>query len=339
MSAEEARAAKDRWALLTAAIASAAETGGAEIFQDPVRLREALKGAGAAEADFCRVCLMTQAAGFWELLGTNRRTPQADLDRYLQNAVRETGFTREMVLNLTGCILSALGGAVLWGQSSGEQAPWPVMGALAAEAFARPLQALRSEIPGAFQNKGRLDVNRLEQLVNLGIPEAKYYMGLCLLKGVELEKNEERGLALLEEASEMGSAAAAAALGDYYYALGGSDHWSRAFRYYTGNGAAALNKQGKNAVAAMLNQERYNRRILVLCGGLLAVCIATVLWPPAAALYGSKPVWGWLAAAVQAALLALGVVFHRRRPYDGLYELPVAMSAVWACYMALRFLT
>lgn len=56
----------------------------------------------------------------------------------------------------------------------------------------------------------------IEPLVQYGIPKAKYYLGYCLLKGIQLEENETRGIALLHEAADAGDSTAAAALGDYY---------------------------------------------------------------------------------------------------------------------------
>ena len=42
-----------------------------------------------------------------------------------------------------------------------------------------------------------LDFELIEPLVQYGIPKAKYYLGYCLLKGIQLEENETRGIALL----------------------------------------------------------------------------------------------------------------------------------------------
>ena len=136
----------------------------------------------------------------------------------------------------------------------------------------------------------------------------------------------------------MGSGKAAAALGDYYYALGGSGNWSRAYQYYTGFGADALNKSRRSAVANILNQEIFNRKLLGLCVILLLAFAATVIWPPAAAVYAHHPAAGWLMMALQLGLVVLGFLHHRARPYDFIYGLPVAMSGLWFLYMAVRLL-
>ena len=82
---------------------------GSEIFQDPQALRQAMGEVGADEAEICRVCLMTQVTGFRELMNRDARTTQLDLDRYIQNAARETGFNRDTVLRLSSAIAYAVG--------------------------------------------------------------------------------------------------------------------------------------------------------------------------------------------------------------------------------------
>ena len=76
---------------------------------------------------------------------------------------------------------------------------------------------------------------------------------------------------------------AAAALGDYYFEKGGSSNWTKAYEYYTGYGAIALNKNRKKAIVSILNHKLYNRKILGLCVILFFVFAATVIWAPATA--------------------------------------------------------
>lgn len=125
-------------------------------------------------------------------------------------------------------------------------------------------------------------------------------------------------------------------MGDYYYCQGDGDSLTRAYQYYTGFGAAALDPSRQAAVTGILNQRVYNGKLLKLCALLLAVCAVTVIWAPASILYASCTGLGWAALAVQAVLLALGILLHRARPYRSLYALPVAMSGVWFLYMLAR---
>lgn len=315
---------------------------GREVFCDLDTLLEEMTEAGASEAEFCQVYLMTQVSGFWELLRQDQRTFQQDLDRYIQNATEETGFNRDRILCLTNSILSSIGGAMNHTPAPADKAAFPPRPAalLASSLYAAPLRAFQAEFDKVRANPSaaKLDFDQLEFLANLGIPRAKYYLGYCLLNGVQVEASEERGRELLREAADMGDSKAAAALGDYYYALGGSDHWTQAYQYYTGYGAAALDSVGKAHIISILNQQRFNRKLLRLCAVLLAVCAVVMVFQPAAALYGAHPVWGRLMIAAQLALLVLGHLYHRVRPYDFIYWLPASMSGLWFVYMVIRLL-
>lgn len=326
---------------LGAILASAYAQYGENLFTDAAVLQHALAEAGSAPAEIYQVCLMTQVSGFLELLRQDPRTMQVDLDRYIQNATDETGFNRDTILRLTGDIVFALGGSM-----NRRDLPAARKSKFAPQTVAVMAQALYEEQLRAFQvdfDKAaagasvKLNFDRLEPLVNAGIPQAKYYLGYCLLHGIQLPVNEERGLELLQEAADMGSSRAAAALGDYYYILGSPDGMAMAYEYYTGFGASALNQSRRAAVTGILNQKVFNGTLLKLCVLLLAVCAVTVLNPPAAGLYAPCTAFGAAALLAQAALLAVGILHRRAKPYDSLYGLPVAMAGVWFLYMLARF--
>lgn len=323
-------------------LAVVASRNGTEVFNDPAALYQAMSDAGASADEIFRVQLMTQVSGFRELLAQDPRTAQVDLDRYIQNAAEETGFNRDTVLRLTSSIMFALGGGMNCDLSSarkGDFAPQTVA-ALAYELYEEPLRIFQNNLDRLISTGAavQLDFDRLEPLVNIGIPRAKYCLGYCLLVGIQMEANEERGVELLEEAADQGDSRAAAALGDYYYLSGGSDHWSRAYAYYTGFGASALNKARQSAITDILNQKLFNRKLLRLCILLLAVLAVTAIWPPAAAVYAPHPIWGWLSVLAELALLILGVLHYRAKPYDFFYGLPVAMAGIWFVYMTIRIL-
>lgn len=323
-------------------LATAVAKKGIGIFSDAAALRQAMTDTGASEADICRVQLMAQVSGFQELLDQGQRVMQADLDRYVYNAAAETGFNRDVVLELTSGIVFAIGGEMNNAKPSMQETQYVprTVAALASSLYEEPLHTFQKNFEQKMNHGASvmLDFESLEPLVEIGIPQAKYYMGICLLNGIQLDVNEERGVELLQEAAGMGSGKAAAALGDYYYALGGSDNWTKAYQYYTGFGADALNKSRRSAATNILNQEIFNRKLLGLCVILLLVFAATVIWPPAAAVYAHHPVTGWLMMVLQLGLVVLGFLHHRARPYDFIYGLPVAMSGLWFLYMAVRLL-
>lgn len=321
---------------LSQVLETVATQNGSEIFQDPEGLRLAMRESGADEAEICRVCLMTQVAGFRELMARDARTTQLDLDRYIQNAARETGFNRDTVLRLTSAMAYAVGIAMNR-QEAGMPAEETTTETVAALAYAVCREELEKfRVVFDRQRISPEEFEALEPLVNIGIPKAKYYMGYCLLYGVGVEINEEQGVALLQQAADAGDSQAAATLGDYYFARGGSDNWSAAYDLYTGFGAVALNSVRKKAVVSILNHKRFNRKLLGWCVVLFLGLLATVIWAPAAGLFALRPFWGYAAVAVQLGLLVVQLLHYRVKPYDCVYHLPVAMSAVWFLYMVIR---
>lgn len=328
---------------LASILSATVEQNGVEVLFDTVALSESMRKVGAEEAEIHRVCLMTQVAGFREVLNRDPRTVQLDLERYIQNAVEETGLNRDTILRITSAISFATGIAMNYQTHPPKNFDQMTddVATLAYTVCQEKLSMFKEDFEKvAFRNSTSivLDFEVLEPLVNYGIPKAKYYLGYCLLKGIQLEENEARGVELLQEAADAGDSKAAAALGDYYFAKGGSSNWTKAYDYYTGYGAAALNKDRKNAIVSILNHKRYNKKILGLCIILFFALTATVIWAPATAVFAARPLWGWLAVAAQLVLLVLKMMHYRAKPYDCVYTLPVAMSAIWFVYMAIRLL-
>lgn len=328
---------------LSSVLVSIVEKNGVEILFDTARLADTLRESGITEAEIHRVCLMSQVSGFREVLNRDPRTVQLDLDRYIKNATEETGLNRDTILRITSAIAFVAGISM---NCHAEQIKENRHTAdnviiLAQAACQEKLAAFRAAFEKVvFKNSTYtvLDFKMLEPFVNYGIPKAKYYLGYCLLKGIQVEENEIRGLELLQEAADAGDSEAASALGDYYFAKGGSDNWTKAYAFYTGYGAAALTRSQKEAVVSILNHKRYNRKLLILCAVFFAALIATVIFAPATAVFAARPFWGWSAIAVQFVLLTLSVMHYKTKPYDCVYALPVAMSAVWFVYMAIRLL-
>jgi len=328
---------------LSSILSAVVEQNGADIFFDTAALSQAMQSAGAEEAEIHRVCLMTQVTGFRELMQQDPRTVQLDLDRYILNATDETGLTRDTILRITSAIAFAVGIAMSYESkpSKNKANTTETVAALSYTIYQEQLSAFRTDFMAVRAQSHRnpqLDFNALEPLVNIGIPKAKYYLGYCLLHGLQLEPNEARGVALLQEAADAGDSEAASALGDYHFAQGGSTHWSKAYDYYTGFGAAALTNTRRKAIASILNHKAYNKKFLALCIVLFLALVATVIWTPASTLFAPRFFWGWFAVVIQLALLVLQILHYRVKPYDCIFALPVAMSGVWFLYMVIRIL-
>lgn len=325
-------------------LSSAVGKYGREVLLDPIELSGAMKELGARELDIFKVCMMLEVPGVEQLLNDDRRTEQLDLDRYIMNAETKTGFTRDSVLYLSSCIAGAAG---IWldcqsTRAGGNGLPESGVASLLyaiwyREELARFEVALERLVRGGGGDV-ILDFQRLELLVNLGIPRAKYCLGYCLLNGLQLERNEDRGLSLLAEAEAAGDSRAAAALGDYYYGDGGARSWSLAYEYYTGYGALALNDARKGALVNILNQRSYNKRTLAMSAVLVFATLLTLVFAPAEALFQPHTVLGIAVLALQVVFFVLTVLRFRARPFDRLSILPVLMAGLWAAYIAVRLL-
>lgn len=328
---------------LSSILSSVVEQNGVELLFDTASLSEAMRKIGAEEAEVYRVCLMTQVTGFREVISRDPRTVQLDLERYIQNAIKETGLTRDAILQVTAALSFATGIAMSYqaGLSKDFDHTTDHVAALAHTVCQENLSIFRSAFEKVVLEEStstELDFEMLEPLVHYGIPRAKYYFGYCLLHGIQLEKNEARGIKLLHEAADAGDGNAAAALGDYYFAKGGSDNWTKAYDFYTGYGAIALNQDRKRAIVSILNHKRYNKKILGLCMILFLAQVAIVIWSPSTTVFAARLFWGWFAVVAQLVLLVMKIMHYRIKPYDCVYALPVAMSAIWFVYMAIRLL-
>ena len=328
---------------LSSVLSAVVSQSGNEVFFDTAALSQAMEAAGADESEIHRVCLMAKVTGLRELLQQDPRTVQLDLDRYIQNAAEETGFNRDTILRITSAIAYATGIAMNYESkpSKSKEVTNETVAALSYSICQEQLESFRTDLTAVLLKNPRapsLDFDALEPLVSIGIPKAKYYLGYCLLHGIQLEANEVRGLALLQEAADAGDSQAAGALGDYHFEQGGSSHWTKAYDYYTGFGSAALTGSRQKAIASILNHKAYNRKLLVLSVVLFLALVATVIWTPAAAVFAPRYFWGWFAVTLQLALLVLQFLHFRVKPYDCIYGLPVAMSGVWFLYMAIRLL-
>lgn len=326
---------------LGATLYAVLQKGGQALFQDPEKLRTALRDEGCPERESFKICIMTGVTGFRELLEKDGRTQQLDLDRYVHNALRETGFNRSTVLELTASLAMALGFAAPYIASE------PGGGLQEGQAYVIPTSFYEAELQSFRKSflkaraKGelaKLDVQNLEPLVAAGHPKAKYYLGACLMAAASDGGENPIGLRLLQEAAEAGDGEAAAALGDYYAGRPDSQSQSRAYDYYTGYGAMALNPAQQKRMTGIINLKKFHWRYLLLCSGFWLLSLLTMIWTPMGIPLYADLRWGLAAIVLQTALLVCAALRWRKRPYDSLYYLPAAMLVLWMTIYAAAWL-
>ena len=326
---------------LSQILRDAIEENGVEILFNTETLTKTMNTIGADEFEIYRICIMTCVSGFREIVSADPETAQTDLDRYIRNATYETGFTREVIMGLTGCIVSAIGS-----QITAEKANRPKKheyNDIIATLRTFTYQPALLEFEDAFDmvvydgdETTRLDFSKLEIPLEVGVSVAKYYMGYCLLYGIQIEQNEERGLQFLMEAAEAGYGSAAATLGDYYYNQADSNSWTLAYHYYTGYGAMALGQSRQAAVTHILNQKKFNKKFLVGCAVFLVLLSVILISAPSAGLFSPRPVWTGITIFGMLVMYVLEVLRYRMKPYDSFYSLPMELLAAWAFYVFIR---
>ena len=312
---------------------------GTKALREGEALRQDLLRRKVPAAEVDRLALMTGVTGFQALLEQDERTQQTDLDRYVSNAVRETELNRAAVLRLTRDIAQAAGLAFDYAPEESQQE-----GAVREQAFTVPASLYQQELElfdRAFRRKDdvkiKLPFHRLIPLVNAGIPRAKYYYGYCLLHGLQQPQDGKLARRLLEEAAAAGDPRAAAELGNYWFEQG-PRYWGRAYGYYTGFGALALDPKQQDAVREILNQQRFNRKLLALSVLLFLLLFSTLVFVPGARIWAARRAVGVLCAVLAAGLLVYTGLRCRTRPYEPIYFAPAGVFGFWAVYTLIRLL-
>lgn len=321
---------------------------GVQIFFQKQFLRDTLAAAGSGELEIEQVLLMTQVTGFRELLENNLPTQQQDLNRYVKNAVDETGLRQDVVLDLTADIALAAKIAIPYRQlkkkrgKKGNPSKTPEK-----EAFVIPAKLYREELEDFENALGKdiswdktippLNFSKLTPLAEVGIPRAKALLGFSMAR-CSPDGEKTAGLTLLQEAAAEGDEAASALLGDYYFQLGDRGSQRKAYQYYTGLGSLALNRQRQANLEALLQAKRNNRAGVFSCALLCLILSITALLNPAAGLFPAAPAWTALFLAANTALLALMIWRFHVEPLDGLAIFPTALFSLWALYWAVRIL-
>lgn len=311
-----------------------------DLYTDTEKLKKAMREFGAKEAQITKVYMMTLVDGFREILEFDERVQQNDINRYVQNAVRETGFNVAQVLELVSAIIGSLGiesltdsGRVLnkGNETTGFVVPMSV--------YKNELKLVEQKINLENINSlGAGDIARLEVLVKAGIPRAKYYLGSCLLKNALFKEKAPLGLRYLEEAAADGDSLAAGALGDYFYEQADSDSWSQSYSYYTGYGSLELSGIRGRRVVDILNFREFNFTIIVASIVIALTMLATVIIAPANAHYDAHRVLGYVLFIVAAAILVASIMHHRQKPYDNLSWVPCSVFVIWTLHFLIRIL-
>lgn len=329
-------ASSDYDSVLTAAV----EKHSVNLYKDYDKLKNAMREFGATESQIIKIYMMTLVDGFREILEIDERVQQIDINRYVQNAIRQTGFNVAQIFELTSAIIGSLGIECLTNSSKVLSRGNETTG------YVVPMSVYENELKLVEQklNHGRIDrlreseIARLEVLAKAGIPRAKYYLGSYLLKKEEFEKNAPLGLQYLEEAAADGDSLAAGALGDIYYELADSDSWSKAYSYYTRNGSLALNIDRKKRIVEILNYRKFNVATIIASIVIALGMLSVVIIAPANAHYASYRMLGCILFSVSIALIVLSIIHHRQKPYDNLSWLPCSVFVIWTLHFLIRII-
>lgn len=310
---------------------------GIEVYWDEQGLTDAMLECGASETQVLQVRIMTRVSGFLELIKSRERVGQADLDRCVANAIQETGFNKDVILNLTAAIALSANIAFQYSATSeserlvaeGEKA-FVIPGSM----YAKELEALEAEVRrnGTVSAAG----NRLEALVAVGVPGAKTILGQYFLQSLDGAEATEIGLQLLREAAAEGDSAALGKLGDYYYAQEDREGWDEAYYCYTGHGAAALTSKRKNALINILNQKKFNRKTLVTCCVVAILMLITVILAPGTPLFAACKIFGVFCFLGAGAVIVLAALRYRAKPFGDFLWALYSVLGIWALHIAVR---
>lgn len=303
------------------------------IYKNFSQLEYAMQEAGAGPRLIQQVKLMVLIPGFDQLCECSPATQQADIDRYVKNALEESGLNRETVLELTGAIAISMGIPCVYHQL-------PEQGALQDGRYVIPYCYYEKDLAQfeeVFRNHPELltneDMERVTALANAGIPKAQYDLACCIRYFNE-EGSSETAMEYLEAAAASGSAEAAVELGDYYYEKKTGTDWEKALKLYTSYGSPALNSDRRHAVVNILNSRSYNGK---MCITSLVLAVILLLLMGFLTLYVFPAAKGFLpliaAAGLMVCAVAAGFVYHKLKPYHSMMWLPCTVSVIWLAFM------
>lgn len=328
---------------LDGVLAAVVDEGSKQVFESDDKLRTAMLNAGASDIQIEQVLIMTKVSGFSELIRRGNGTEQADLDCYIQNAVDETGFSKQVVMRLTSSIANAVGIAFTLGCMKPLKTSSKKAFVIPNEIYQRDLSSFEAaslfgQVP--YEKLPSDQLSNLESLVAAGIPQAKRYLGNYMLNECDGNDSSSVGVKLLEEAANDGDVRAAGLLGDYYFsqAAYSSNAIKKAYEYYTDYGAAALTKPRRDSLVKIINQRSSNRKTLIFSIVLTLVMIALLILAPGKAVFGRQLVVGIVCLALTLIADVFAVLRYREYPFDSVAWLPVFTVLVWLAFQAIRII-
>lgn len=304
------------------------------VYKDTRQLGKAMAEAGASGKQISQAAIMAEVSGFDQLLENDPSTSQADIERYVQNALIESGLSREKVLEITGAVAASLNIPCNYTE--------PLEMALSGNGrYVIPYSLYETEMKrfeeARYTGPEDLtteDAQRLTALANAGIPRAQYYLAHYMRS---YNMDQEQAREYLEQAAASGDPEAAAELGDYYYGKKNGSSWRKAYHLYTGYGALALDAGRRQRVTDILNSKQYAGKLRYV-GLVLAVIMLLLMAFVNFALFpeqsGDFSFYG--AVLVLAMTVAGGFAYHRFRPYHSLMWLPCAVSVIWMAFMLFK---
>lgn len=318
-------------------LAEAVTKLGIDAYLDEKKLAEAMLECGASETQILQVLIMTRVSGFRELIECDEQTSQADMDRYVANALQETGLNRNVILNLTAAIALSKNIAFQYSATPEneqllveEKKAFIIPGSV----YAEELEALKAEVErnGTITAAG----NRLETLAAVGVPGAKGILGQYFLQKADDVEAVEIGLQLLQEAAAEGDSAALGRLGDYYYAQEGHVGWDEAYHCYTGYGSACLTDKRRSAVINILNQGKFNRKTLAACCILAALLLIAVILAPGMPLFSACKAFGVFCFLGACTVIVTAILHYRVKPFGNFLWALYSVLGIWALHIAVR---
>ena len=322
---------------------------GRGILLEPPNLRKALSNRGVEECDILKLLSMINVSGFSKLLARNSAYVNANFNQFVASAMSETGLKQSVVLDLAYILAVALGITVELNEGARFAAEDYNAAELSQQVSIYPLSVYNDALKDfqiAFEdvtiNNTKIDLvldfEVLEPLISIGFPKAKYYYGFCLLHGIQLSPNKEKGIKLLKEAADNGDSEAAAALGDYYMQNSEGKNARAAYSFYAGYGAPALDPPRREALFYLLQRKSWNKQNLHftwLFFGLSS--IITILLAELSTsffLTGSDIALIVVEILVQAFLCALAWLYFRKNPFGNVLYFNLLAFIFWMIFIA-----
>lgn len=312
---------------------------GDDAYSDDQKMADLMLECGASETQIFQVRIMTRVSGFRELIASGENAGQADIDRYVANAVQETGLNMNVILGITAAIALSKNIAFQY-SATPENEQLVVEGKKAfvipGSMYAEELETLEDEV----KRNGIVAAaeSRLETLATIGVPGAKDILGQYFLQKTDDAEAVEMGLQLLREAAAEGDSTALGQLGDYYYAQEGHRDWDKAYHCYTGYGSAALTSKRQNALISILNQKKFNRKTLTTCCIVAALMLMSVILAPGMPLFAACKAFGIFCFLGAGAVVTIAILHYRVKPFGDFLWALYSVLGIWALHIAVRLI-